>query len=233
MRQEEIDVIRQLDLFAQASPQIFDDMMSVSFLQRFPPKVELVRQNEHADFLYVSLEGQVELYATSGSRETVIEVLDPVALFIVAAILNEELCLVSARTLSACRILMIPADSVRRAMESDINFMRAMVFDMARRYRRGVKEVKNLKLRTSVERLANWLLRMRAMQNHGGYIELPYEKRILASRLGMTPENLSRGFAALSEQGIKVDGSRIVFVDVEKLENFANIDPAIDAPEPS
>jgi len=91
MRQEEIDTIRQLDIFAQASQEIFDELMSVSFLQRFPSKVELVRQNEHADFLYVLIEGQVELYAASGTRETVIEVLDPIALFIVAAILNEEL----------------------------------------------------------------------------------------------------------------------------------------------
>jgi len=231
MRQEEIDMIRQLDLFARASEKIFNDLVGVSFLQRFPPKVELVRQDEYADFLYVLIEGQVELYATSGPRETVIEVLDPIALFIVAAMLKDERCLVSARTLSACRALMIPVEKVRLAMETDINFMRAVLFDMARRYRRGVKEVKNLKLRTSVERLANWLLRVRDLQNRGNYIDLPYEKRILASRLGMTPENLSRGFATLSEQGIKVDGSRIVFVDIEKLESFANIDPSIDAPE--
>jgi len=230
MRPEEIDVIRQLDLFAGASEPTFDDLVGVSFLQRFPPKVELVRQNERADFLYILLEGQVDLHATSGTRETVLEVLEPVSLFVVAAILNEEFCLVSARTLSACRVLMIPADRVRKAMETDIHFMRAMVFDMAHRYRRGVKEVKNLKLRTSVERLANWLLRVRTIQNHGSYIELPYEKRILASKLGMTPENLSRGFAFLSDYGIKVDGARIVFVDVEKLEDFAQIDPSIDAP---
>jgi len=229
MRQEEIDVIRQLDLFAQASEKIFHDLVSVSFLQRFPPKVELIRQDEYADFLYVLIEGQVELYATSGTRETVIEVLDPVALFIVAAMLHDERCLVSARTLSACRVLMIPVDKVRAAMETDIDFMRAVLFDMARRYRRGVREVKNLKLRTSIERLANWLLRARDLQNHENYIDLPFEKRILASRLGMTPENLSRGLAALSEQGIKVDGARIVFVDIEKLTAFANVDPSIDA----
>jgi len=97
----------------------------------------------------------------------------------------------------------------------------------------AVKELKNQKLRTSVERLANWLIKVNNIQKHGTYIELPYEKRILASRLGMTPENLSRGFATLSEQGIKVDGGRIVFVDMAKLEQFANVDPSIDAIEQS
>jgi len=233
MRQEEIDIIRQLDLFSQANEKTVDDLLGSSFLQRFPPKVELIRQNEYADFLYVLIEGQVELCASSGDRDTVIEILDPVSLFIVAAILNDQLCLVSAHTLSACRVLMIPTDKVRTAMETDINFMRAMVIDMSRRYRRSVKEVKNLKLRNSVERLANWLIRTRDLQKQENYIDLPFEKRILASRLGMTPENLSRGFSTLSEYGIKVDGGRIVFVDLQKLKDFANIDPSIDDPEPA
>jgi len=233
MRQEEIDIIRQLDLFSRAHETTIDDLTGASFLQRFPPKVELVHQNEYADFLYVLIEGQVELYASTNERETVIEILDPIALFIVAATLNDQLCLVSARTLSACRLLMIPADRVRMAMEMDINFMRSMVIDLSHRYRRSVKEVKNLKLRSSVERLANWLLRTRDLQKSENYIDLPYEKRILASKLGMTPENLSRGFASLSEHGIKVDGARIVFVDVEKLKAFAKMDPSIDAPEPA
>jgi len=231
MRQEEIDVIRQLDLFAQADEKTINDLVGASFLQRFPPKVELIRQNEYADFLYVLIEGKVELYASTDNRETVIEVLDPIALFIVAAMVNDQLCLVSARTLSACRLLMIPTDKVHLAMETDINFMRAMLVDMSRRYRRVVKEVKNLKLRPSVERLANWLLHARNLQKNENYIDLPFEKRILASRLGMTPENLSRGFANLSEHGIKVDGARIVFVDIEKLTAFAKTDPLIDAPE--
>jgi len=212
MKSEETDIVRQLNLFSQVREETFKQLMRASFLQRFPPKVKLIRQNEYADFLYL-------------------EVLDPVALFIVAAVLRDETCLQSARTLTNCRILMIPAQEMKTAMEDDIHFMHAVILDMSRRYRRAIKELKNQKLRTSVERLANWLLQVHIIQNHGSYIDLPYEKRLLASRLGMTPENLSRGFATLSEHGIKVDGGRIVFVDMAKLEAFAQADPSIDGLE--
>jgi len=231
MRPEETDIVRQLDLFSQVREETFSQLMRASFLQRFPAKVELIRQNEYADFLYVLIEGQVEMYASSGTRETTIEVLDPVALFIVAAVLHDETCLQSARTLTSCRMLMIPAQEMKTAMEGDIHFMHAVILDMSRRYRRAIKELKNQKMRTSVERLANWLLQVNSIQKHGSYIDLPYEKRLLASRLGMTPENLSRGFATLSEHGIKVDGGRIVFVDMAKLEAFAQADPSIDGLE--
>jgi len=233
MKPEDIDIIRQLNLFVHAGEETFERLIKSSFLQRFPPKVELIRQNDYADFLYVLIEGQVEMCATSGGRETTIAVLDPVAPFIVAAILNDEPCLQSARTLTSCRVLMIPAQEMKRAIETDINFMHAVILDMSRRYRQAIKELKNQKLRTSVERLANWLIQLNQIQNHGNYIDLPYEKRLLASRLGMTPENLSRGFASLSEHGIKVDGGRIVFVDMAKLEKFAQIDPSIDGLERS
>lgn len=232
MRPEDAAAIRKLDLFANARTDTFDSLVNGSFLQRFPPGVELIRQNDMADFLYVLIEGQVEMYAIKGGRETTLDIVDPVGLFILAAVLNDDVCLQSARTLINCRVLMIPAQQVRQAIEDDVFFMRAVVRELSRRYRKTIKELKNQKLRTSSERLANWLIKVHGMQNRGSYIEMPYEKRLLASRLGMTPENLSRAFSALSQHGIKVDGARIVFVDMDKLIKFAKPDPLIDKIEP-
>ena len=60
-----------------------------------------------------------------------------------------------------------------------------------------VKTQKDLKLRTSLERLANFLLREQVRAGQGAAFELSFEKRKLASLLGMTPENLSRAFRRL------------------------------------
>jgi len=55
---------------------------------------------------------------------------------------------------------------------------------------------------------------------------------LLAYRLGMTPENLSRAFATVSQHGINVNGARIVLTDRQKLINFAHPDKLIDKREP-
>lgn len=231
MRSENAAAIRQLELFKYARDDTFHALVETSFLQRFPRGVTLIRESEPADFLHVVVEGLVEMYATTDSRETTLEIIPPVGVFILAAVLNDQVYLQSARTLEPSNILMIPAEKVRLAMETDQAFMRAIVMELAGSYRRIIKDLKNQKLRTGAERLANWLLRAEADQGRQGAVEIPVEKRILASRLGMTPENLSRAFAALRSYGVKVDGSRVEIPERDTLTDFAKPDPLVDDPE--
>lgn len=50
--------------------------------------------------------------------------------------------------------------------------------------------------------------------------DLPYSKVIIASRLGMEPETLSRALGALREQGVKVENNRVSFYDMRAVEDF-------------
>ena len=72
------------------------------------------------------------------------------------------------------------------------------------------------------------LIRLHKDQNANGSIELPYDKRTLASLLGMTPENLSRAFNTLKPYGVKVEGSMIRLEDMNGLEVLAKVNPLID-----
>jgi CRP/FNR family transcriptional activator FtrB len=55
---------------------------------------------------------------------------------------------------------------------------------------------------------------------------LPYDKRLLASRLGMTPEHLSRAFASLRRHGVNTGHGRIVILNnPAALTAFARQDP--------
>jgi hypothetical protein len=53
---------------------------------------------------------------------------------------------------------------------------------------------------------------------------LPYDKVLIAGRLGLTPESLSRAFARLRSIGVVVDASHVVVKDVAKLRQLANDD---------
>ncbi|UXN04183.1 MULTISPECIES: cyclic nucleotide-binding domain-containing protein [unclassified Bartonella] len=232
MRPEDIAAVRQLELFANVKEETFQSLINGGFLQNFPEGVVLIHQNQRADFLYILIEGNIEMFSYTEEKQTILDIVEPVGLFILAAVLNDDVCLQSARTLSNATVLMIPAEQVRQAIEEDITFMRAVVRELAKRYRHTVKELKNQKLRSSSERLANFLIKFAKQQNQTHFIDLPCEKRLIARYLGMTAENLSRSFSQLAKHGIKVDGSRVVFVDMHKLELFARPDPLIDKIEP-
>lgn len=228
MRSSELPQVKALGLFETMSDQSFEQLMQGAYLQTFPAQLTLLHEGDPADFLYVLVEGAVELFAAANGREQTMAVVRPVETFILAAVLKDAVYLMAARTITRSRILLVPSADVRRAFEADEAFARAIVTELASRYRSVVKEHKNIKLRSSVERLANRLIRYEAEQGRRGVVELQYEKRILASLLGMTPENLSRAFKTLKPYGVDVDGMTVRLKDMKALEILAKPNSFID-----
>ena len=230
MRPEDHDDVRRLVPFSDMEEANFDEVMQAAFLQRFPAQVQLIEAGDPADFLHVVVEGCVELFANANGRETTMDLVHPVATFILAAVMKDAVYLMSARTTEKSRILMIPSTNIREVFQRDAAFARAMVVELASRYRQVVKALKNQKLRTSVERLANYLIAADHHQGGGGSIVLTVDKRTLAGLLGMTPENLSRAFGTLKPYGVQVDGRDIRLDDLDALTTLARPTALIDDP---
>ncbi len=230
MRSTDTNLVRELPLCREMTDANFDSLMSAALLQKFPQHTNLIREGDLPDFLHIIIDGSVELFAAWDEREVTLDILGPISTFILAAVIRDEVYLKSARTLTATQILMLPAASVRDVFGRDAAFARAIVNELAIRYRSVVRSLKDHKLRTSAERLANWILEVDRQQGGSGRILLPHDKRTLASRLGMTPENLSRSLANLSEHGVVSSGREIVVADREALQRWAKPDPLIDGP---
>lgn len=230
MRSTDLPQVRALPLFVSMTDENFESLTQAAYLQTFPSQLDLISEGEPADFLYVVLEGRVELYGRAGGRESTMGMVTPVGTFILAAVIKDAVYLMSARTSLRSKILLIPSENVRDAFARDDSFARAIVVELANCYRGVVKEHKDLKLRTAVERLANRLLRFDREQGATGTLELPFDKRTLASLLGMTPENLSRAFNTLRPYGVEVDGGTVRMIDRKALESLAKPNFLIDDP---
>jgi CRP/FNR family transcriptional regulator, transcriptional activator FtrB len=228
MRSEDLPAVGQLPLFADMDKERFAELMRAAYLQMFPPQVELIREGDPADFLHVVVEGRVELFARSNGRESALALVEPVSTFILAAVLKDAVYLMSARTTEKSRLLLIPSEDIRRAFRQDDAFARAIVVELASRYRTVVKDHKNHKLRTAVERLANCLLTLERRQGGSGLLVLPFDKKTLASLLGMTAENLSRAFNTLKPYGVEVNGAEIALTKPDDLRKLAKPNPLID-----
>ncbi len=228
MRPEDIPAIRGLDLFHDMDEGNFEDLIRAAYVQTFPPQVDLITEGDHADFLHIVFSGSVELYARWNGRETSMATVRPISTFILAATIKDAPYLMSARTSEKSRIIMLPSLDVRTVFEKDNAFARAVVTELAQCYRSVVKKTKDIKLRSSVERVANYLLRCHHQTGGALEFELQIEKRRLASLLGMTPENLSRAIKALRAYGVKVDGTSVRISDLADLEKFAKPSPLID-----
>ena len=229
MRESEREIVRSLSLFSGMQDENLEAMLIGSFLQRFPATVVLFSESDLTDFLHVLVEGQVELFATTNNREGTMTLMKPVATFVLASALIDGAYQMSARTLESSQILMIPAENVRTAMREDRDVAQKAVLELAACYHGVVRAYKNIKLRTAVERLANYLLVLHRRQGELGSVALPVEKRTLASMLGMTPENLSRAFSTLKPYGVTVNGGNVELNDLDDLKTLAKPSEFIDS----
>jgi CRP/FNR family transcriptional activator FtrB len=220
--------IRDLALFSQMADENFSALMRGAYVQNFPAQIELITEGDPSDFLHVVLSGSVDLFSSWNGRETSLATVRPISTFILAATIKDAPYLMSARTLEKSRIALIPSQDVRAVFDIDGNFARAIVTELAQCYRSVIKAQKDLKLRTSLERLANYLLRQQKRAGGAASFDLDFEKRRLASVLGMTAENLSRAFKGLQPYGLEVDGTRIMITNQAEIERFAKPNPLID-----
>lgn len=225
MRPGEKPEIAGLPLFREMQEEQRERIFSGSFLQVFPPQLTLFEMGQRPDFLHVLVDGLVELSASSVGRDTTMRIVDPVTSFILAAVITDMPYLMTARTLVASRIMLVPAALVREVVKQDAALMQATMRELALAYRDLVRALTDMKLRQSAERLGNLILEQERRQGGAGEAHLRAEKRLVASLLGMTPENLSRAFGVLARHGVSVDGARITIEDRSALEAFARPDP--------
>lgn len=231
MKQAHIQEIQTLPLFSDLADEHFDHLIKGAYLQTFPPQVELITEGEHADFLYILVDGMVELFSQWEQNTTTMAILRPISHFILAATITDDMYLMSGRTLEKSRIMLIPSEDVRYVFDHDIHFARSVVREQAAIKRLILKRLKDVKLRNATERLANYILRHQRYSGMARSFNLPIEKRILASYLGMTPENLSRAFKTLGEHGLSIQGNKVIMVDEAKLTAYAQPTPLIDGAE--
>ncbi len=230
MKESEVEEIKNLPLFSNMEAGNFDTLMRASYIQNFPAQVELITEGEASDFLHIVASGCVELFASWNNRETSMATVRPLSTFILAATIKDAPYLMSARTMEKSRVVMLPSQDVRKIFDIDNTFARSVVTELAQCYRAVVKNSKNLKLRTSIERLANYLIRQNNNAGKVGAFDLKTEKRLLASYLGMTPENLSRAIKALQPYGVQINGAHVIISDADDLASIAKPTPSIDDP---
>ncbi|WP_341711064.1 helix-turn-helix domain-containing protein [Erythrobacter sp.] len=224
MRIGEKPEIARLPLFREMAEKQRDIVLSGSYLQVFPPQLTLFEAGQGADFLHVLVDGLVELFVEGNGRDTTMRIVEPVSSYILAAAVTDMPYLMSARTLASSRILLVPASQLRDAIREDAALMQATMNELALWSRDLVRALTDMKVRQSAERLGNYLLEYSNRMGNREQFELRGEKRLLASLLGMTPENLSRAFSTLKNHGVALDGAQVTIANRERLSRLARPD---------
>ncbi len=187
----------------------------------------LFLQGETATAIHVVIQGWAKIYriAPNGS-EAVVNVFTKGGSFGEAVALRGLPYPVSAEAVTECEIMHIPAASLTTLIRHDPEIAITILASTFVHLQSLVAQIEQMKAQTGAQRVAEFLLELCNCPSGSCVVNLPYDKVLIAGRLGMKPESLSRAFSKLRAIGVLVDGSHAAIEDVARLHDYCEEDPA-------
>lgn len=217
-------LLLRLPLFHALTPEQIAHVSTHTRSKRLPKGEMLFQKGDIAHGFYVIVFGQVKLaFPSSSGNEKVVEIIGPKQSFGEAAVFAQRPYPVFAQAIADTLLLHIARDAIFELLETDISFARHMLAGLAMRMHALIQDVESYSLRSSAQRVIGYLLQHCPTDNCEGSIELtlPTSKQIIASRLNLTPETLSRILHDLAEAKlIDMQGKRIRIGDLQRLREY-------------
>jgi CRP-like cAMP-binding protein len=182
-------------------------------------------QGDPADFIGVVLDGWVKLFRVKpNGAKAVIAVFTRGNSFGEAPAVMEGVFPVSATAVTDCRLLMVRAAPLIELIGRSPAVTRAILAATLTHMHGLVHQIEQLKGQSGAQRLAEFLVSLTPVESGPCTLTLPYDKSLVAARLGMKPESLSRALARLRGFGVKVPHNQVVIDDVAALRAFSEED---------
>lgn len=220
-------LLARLPLFQELTPEQVAHIAARTREKRLSKGEMLFQKGDPSRGFYVIVFGQLKLaFPSSTGNEKVVDILGPKQSFGEAVMFMDRPYPVFAEAISDTLLLHVAKDAVFELLANDPSFARHMLAGLSMRLHSLVQDVESYSLRSSAQRVIGYLLQHCPNEGNGqceGRIDitLPTSKQIIASRLNLTPETLSRIFHDLADADlISVQGKQITINNLRRLREY-------------
>lgn len=228
MRDDLKALARKSLLLASAPEAVAQKVLEAARERPFERGATIFLQGERASAIYIVAEGWVKLYRVApNGAEAVVGVFTRGASFGEAVAFRNDIYPVAAEAVTDCRLIRIDADAFLRQIRENPEVAISILSATYLHLHSLVAQVEALKAQTGSQRVAEFLLELASCQDGSCEVTLPYDKVLIAGRLGMKPESLSRAFARLKDHGVVIRQNIAAIADVASLRDYVAADPAL------
>lgn len=221
LRDGDLESIRETAILGGLSEDTLQALISDGVVKTLDRGETLFIQGEPASAFYIVLDGWVKVYRiTPAGEEAVVGVFTRGQSFAEAAAFTGGVYPAGGETVTDCRVLMIPARHLFARIRESPEIGLAMLASTSQHLHALVHQIQQLKAHTGAQRVAEFLLSLAPVEEGACTIALPYDKALIAGRLGMKPESLSRAFQRVRTVGVKINQNMATIADVEQLRDF-------------
>jgi CRP-like cAMP-binding protein len=195
-------LLAQIPLFAGLSPRELAALARRCTRLPVARGMVLVACGVAVPGVLVLVSGALRLSLHGGDgEERVLRLVGPGEAFYLASAVLDRPSPYQAAALAASDVMVVPSPAVRALLEHDAPFARGLIHALAARELELCAEIHAAAFQSGAQRLAAYL---EALADHAGActVRLPCSKTLIAARLGMKKETLSRLLKRLAGAGI-------------------------------
>jgi len=190
-----------------------------------PRGAAVARRSEPPPGLMVVVYGLVSLSLKGGEHEKVLRLVGPGETFAEAVLFLDKPMPLDATALTDTLVVVVPAAPLLALIQADSAFALGMLASLSQRLHELVTDFEATTQHGALERLAAYLESLALPGIEPATASLPATKTIVAARLGITKETLSRLLRQLASQGIVQLARRdVILLDRPRLSAVARGD---------
>src|SRR5690606_21059296 len=221
LTEEDMSVASQTVLLKALPEALRRDVLEHAAVRLLGRGETVFLQGEPAKHVYIVLSGWIKLFRIArNGAEAVVNVFTRQQSFAEAVALSAEPYRVNAEAVTCCRLMAIDAHRFTATMRAGPEVCLAVLAATLEHLHDLMRQVEQLKARTGAQRMGDFLLQHAGVTSGPCTVTLPYDKSLIAGRLGMKPESLSRAINRLREAGVSVRQNDAAIADVERLRAF-------------
>jgi CRP-like cAMP-binding protein len=184
----------------------------------------LFQQGDLAETLFMVLEGWIKVFRLSAEGgEVVLHVFHAGETFAEPAAFGLGRYPATAEAATSGRVLVIPAAALMAEVDRSPGLAMKIIATLSQRLHGLIADTESRHFHSTAHRVGAFLLDCApATSSQTASFDLPYDKALVAARLGMTPESFSRALAKLKPHAVKSQGSRIYLDNIKLLKDFCS-----------
>ena len=215
---------RNISLFSSGSQAFFEAVDHDAHMRPHKKgKILFLHEDPAEHFFYVQ-KGWVKLFReTLDGTQSIVDIIPEGNIFGETSLFEDNLYPYSAEIVEHAEIVYIPMSILKNEIESNNKIALNMLSSMARYRRQQDREIEHRTIQNAPQRIGCFLLRLANQDEEGNVkIHLPYDKTLVASRLGMQPETFSRALSKLKDKtGIRISGATIEMDNLDQLVQYS------------
>ncbi|MGV8938087.1 MAG: Crp/Fnr family transcriptional regulator [Allorhizobium sp.] len=221
MNTRDKNILTKTPFMASLGESALARMLEIAAVNNYEARDLLFREGETAENFYCVLSGYIRLYRLNKEgREADIRICGPGDTFAECLLEIGDSYHYNAQAAENVTVARFDLQKVRALSDQESSVARAIIRCLSDHLLSTMDCIANDRLQTAPQRVAQYLLDNCPADSSSASVRLPFQKSLLAGKLGLAPEALSRAFSTLRRSGVTVRGRLIQISDINALKQI-------------